>query len=543
MKDMNLWDKYCKFYEKDFQEQLEFNRKRLELYFSAWKKTDLAKKLCQVSLEQHKVVPVTTYKDYPMLSEFGRRITNQSQKAPRKQGESFRSYYDRVGLKIGSSLNSFMIEPYFICARTTGTTGEHKWIANSETFWKNFSQASMATAVIACSDSWGETSLNHGDKSLNLNATIPFISGWGAWASKDELSLVPPIEIADNLRDMKEKFSLILKIIQKGEKISVAGGIGSIFYMICKYFQEPEDFYKEYYNSMDIGLKKILLYLKILTSKLGQKEKKSITEIIPLKGVLIAGVEGRLYLDFFKNEFNLSPLHIYGSTEAGPLMRGDPDRKEDLIPELRTSYLEFQTEDGDVKELDEVKKGEVYELVVTPFGSLIYRYNMEDLLRVIDFRDDGMPIFTFESRKKTVIEIYCHYKITPNIIVQALSKAGLRASDKWAVAKPLKPKEHLHFLMEKAWPYSEVEAENVIFNSLLETYRTIPHSGYVLTDYITHYKIKDPSEVVKVEYLKPGAFTRYQIKKAKEGAPMGQYKPPQIITTDKMDIFDTLRSI
>jgi hypothetical protein len=294
---------------------------------------------------------------------------------------------------------------------------------------------------------------------------------------------------------------------------------------------------------MNFGLKKFLLYLKILSLKLSQKEKKKITEIMPLKGVLVAGVEGRLYLDFFKEEFNLSPLHIYGSTEAGPLMRGDPDRKEDLVPELRTSYLEFLTEDGDIRELNELKKGELYELIVTPFGSLIYRYNMEDVIRLIDFRDDGMPIFNFESRKKTIIELYSRYRITPNIIVQALSKAGLRASDKWAVAKPLKPKEHLHFLMEKEWSYSESEAEKIIFNCLLETYRTIPHYGDVLSDYIAHYKIKNPSDVVKVEYLKPGAFTRYSVKKAKEGASMGQYKPPQIITADKMDIFDILRNI
>ncbi len=543
MKNVNLWDKYCRFYEKDFTEQLEFNRNRLKSYFSAWKKTDLVKELCQTIPERHKDVPITTYSSYPMLSEFGRKITQTSETSPRKQGELFKTYYDHVSREIGSSLNHFMVEPYYMCAKTTGTTGQYKWIVYGETFWKNFQQASIATAVIACSESWGETSLNHGDKSLNLNAAVPLISGWGAWATKDILSLVPPIEIADNLRDMKEKFSLILKLIQKGEKILVAGGIGSIFFMICKYFQKPEDFYREYYKSMNMDLKKLLLYLKILSIKLGQKKKIRITEVMPLKGVLVAGVEGRLYLDFFREEFNLSPLHIYGSTEAGPLMRGDPDRKEDLVPELKTSYLEFLTEDGEIRELDEVKKGEVYELVVTPFGSLIYRYNMEDLLRVIDFRDDGMPIFTFESRKKTILELYSRYRITPNIIVQALSKAGLRASDKWAVAKPLKPKEHLHFLMEKEWPYSEVEAEKIIFNYLQETYRTIPHGGDVLTDYIAHYKIKNPSEVVKVEYLKPGAFTRYSMKKAKEGAPMGQYKPPQIITADKMDVFDTLRKI
>ncbi|RLG98712.1 hypothetical protein DRO29_00310, partial [Candidatus Bathyarchaeota archaeon] len=467
MNGIDLWEKYCKFYEKDFSEQMEYNRKRLERYFQKWRKTALAKILCPEKPNRYQDVPITTYSDYPMLSEFGQRISDMVRANPKKRGETFRDYYMRIGQKAGSWLSQYMVEPFYLCMKTTGTTGESKWVAHGRTFWENFASASIATAVVACSDGWGETKLKEGDKALNMNAPIPYVSGWGALASQAHLKLVPPIEVADNLKDMKEKFFLILKAIRRGEKIAVGGGIGSLFYMICKYFVEPEEFYAEYYRSMNLGIKKVLLYLKMLQCRLSRRERTSIVNFMPLKGVLIAGVEAQLYIDFFREEFNLEPLHIYGSTEAGPLMRGDPDRKTDLIPDLRTSYIEFKTEDGEVKNLDELKKGEVYDIVVTPFGSIFFRYDMEDSVRVVDFRDDGMPIFAFEGRRKAIIRLY-EYDVTPNVITRALSLAGLKSSDKWAVIKLLKPREHLHFLMEKVWPYSEREAERIIFNALIE---------------------------------------------------------------------------
>jgi len=540
MVGIDLWERYCKFYEKDFSEQMEFNRERMERYFHRWRKTDLAKMLCKGNIKSFREVPITRYEDYPMLSEFGRRVAEATKRNPKKPGELFKEYYNRFSRKIGSSLDRYMTEPFYLCMKTTGTTGESKWVAHGETFWKNFVSGAIAVAAISCSEGWGETKAKEGDKALNISAPVPHLSGWATWASQTHFKLIPPIEVTDNLRDMKETFFLILKAIRRGEKISLAGGIGAMFYMICKHFIEPEEFYTEYYRSMNFGLKKMLLYLKVLQCRLSRKERRKITDFMPLKGVMVGGTESRLYIEFFKKEFNLEPLHVYGSTEAGNLMRGDPDRKTDLVPDLRTSYMEFQTEDGEVKDLDELKKGEVYDIVVTPFGSIFFRYDMEDLLRVIDFRDDGMPIFAFEGRKHSVLRLY-GYSITPNVIVQALFKAGLRASDKWAVAKLLKPRERLHFLMEKVWPYSEREAEKIIFNSLMEVEKELPYRGHTLRDYVTDFRIKDPSEVLKVEYLRPGAFLRYSMIKAKEGVPIGQYKPPKIIPPEKMEVYETLR--
>ena len=541
MKENDLWDRYCSFYEKPFPEQIEYNMKRMERYFHRWLSTDFAKMISQGTSEQHQDVLITTYEDYPMLAEFGSKITDLQNRNPKQKGELCKDYYERISRGIGTSLNRYMTEPYYLTMKTTGTTGESKWVVHGETFWKNLLSGAIRSAVVACSDSWGETKVKDGDKALNVTASIPHLSGWALLASQTHFKLIPPIKVTDNLRNMKDTVLLILQSIEKGEKIALGGGLGSLFYMICQYFVEPEKFYQEYYDTMKFGLNKSLLFLKLLQLRVSKKERKKIVDYMPLKGVLIGGLDSRLYIDFFKEEFNLEPLNNYGATEAGSLMRGMPDRKSDLVPDLMTGYFEFRTEEGHIIGLDEVKRDEVYDLIVTPFGSIFFRYDMKDLFKVIDFRDDGMPIFAFEGREINIINIY-GYKLTPNAASQALSMAGLTSSDKWAVTKILKPKEHIHFLMEKTWSYSEREAEKRIFGSIMKVYGMMANRGLTLRDYVVKFGIEDPSEMIKVEYLKPGAFNRYSMIKAKTGSPLGQYKPPKIIPSDRMDIYETLKN-
>lgn len=544
MNDSNLWEQYCTFYEKKFSDQLEYNKKRMEQLFRKWKSTALCRLLCQEVPRRIKDVPVTTYSDYPILSDFGQRMAEAQEKIPRLSGELSSDYYRRIGQEIGPSLNVYMTEPYHLCMMTTGTTGSSKWVAHGKTYWKNFMADNVTSAIIACSDAWGETNLRRGDKSLNITAPVPYMSGWGAIAWYESgFGLVPPIEVADKL-EARERYFVMLKILEKGEDVAIGAGVGSTFYMIVKYLLDPEEFYKEYLDSMSFGLKRMLLSLKILQCRLKGKYSGKARDLLPLKGIMVGGAEAQLYVDFFRKEFDLEPMHGYGSTEAGTVMRGDPERKMDLFPNLRSAYLEFKDKDGEIKDLDELRKGEVYELVVTPFGSIIFRYNMEDLFRIVDFRDDGMPVFAFEGRSKARIRFVVSpgYIISPNAIVKALHKAGLRSSDKWAVAKLSEPREHLHFLMEKSWPHSEKQAEKIIFDSIMEVDKAIPQRGATLTDYVADFRVKKPSDIIKVEYLEPGAFLRYTMTKAKEGSPIGQYKAPKIIPPENMEIYETLRS-
>lgn len=74
MLNKNPWKKYCRFYDKSFQEQMEYSNKRPEKYFSKWKTTCIPKKLEKTNAKRLKDVPIITYSDYPMLHSFATKI-------------------------------------------------------------------------------------------------------------------------------------------------------------------------------------------------------------------------------------------------------------------------------------------------------------------------------------------------------------------------------------------------------------------------------------------------------------------------------------
>jgi len=275
---------------------------------------------------------------------------------------------------------------------------------------------------------------------------------------------------------------------------------------------------------------------KWLQSELFNKSYNKVRDLMPLKGIVVYGGGITLYRDFFRDEFGIEPLNIYGTTEFGLPMVGAPDRKTDLMPNIRDSYYEFIEPDGEIKKIDELKRGGTYELAGTPFGSIIFRYRIGDVLTVVDFRDDGLPLFAFVGRVENALNFYTYYNVTEGVISKVLVEIGLKSFEKWALTNKTQPMEHLHIIMEKPWEYSEEETSKLIFESMQ---KTTPD----FQNFVKDFKIRKPSQVIKVEYLKRGAFLRYTIKKSREGVPFGQIKPPKIIPPDKREIFELLRQI
>ncbi|MDW8034375.1 MAG: hypothetical protein RMI79_05555, partial [Nitrososphaerota archaeon] len=91
-------------------------------------------------------------------------------------------------------------------------------------------------------------------------------------------------------------------------------------------------------------------------------------------------------------------------------------------------------------------------------------------------------------------------------------------------------------LMEKEHDYDEKNAAEMIFRALLD-------ESEEFRNFVRDFKIKDPTEVIKVEYLRNGAFNRYTSLRLKMGLPYGQVKPLKVIPTQKMEIFETLRGM
>jgi len=536
MNSAELWKKYCSFFEKSYADQLEYNTQTMKEHFNLWKQTKTAKQLCASDPKKIEDAPVTTYSDYPILHEFGRRLDETILKSPREQDELLSNYFKRICRSTSPMLEEYLPGDFSICALTSGSQGINKWVAHCEEFWRNYSLDTMAMLIMACSTDYGDTAARIGDKGLNVSAPVPYMSGWGLKACEGYFGAVPPPEVADNISDLRRKFYLALELIEKGEKITLGGGVGSLFYTMYRYFMEPESFYGDYCRSLPFGLAKTYMFFKWIGCKLAGRKYTNIKEVLPLKGVVISGVDTKLYLDFFKQQFGIEPLNCYGVTELGISMMGLPDRKRDLLPNLRCGYYEFLSETGEMKKVDELKKEAVYELIGTPFGTIFIRYSSGDLLRVVDFRDDNMPVFSFEGRKTTIIEIQSYFRLTEDLMAKALATAGLRSSDKWVAAKIMDPKEHLYVLMEKEWPYTERQAAEIIFDSLKSVCNDFRR-------YVEDFKVRRPSEIIKVGYLKKGAFLRYAMRQAKRGAPIGQIKPPKLVPANRLETFDLLKTL
>lgn len=530
-----IWDEYCRFYERDFQEQLEYNRKRKEEHFKKWKETKTAKYICDGNINDFEKVPITTYDDYPILKKFSRFMERKTEKLDKSEDELWWDYYSRFEEEAQELFDGWLPYDYSIPVKTTGTLGKSKWVGHGEKFYKNFQKEMYAIVGLACTDKWGDTKLEYDDVLLNALAPIPYLGGYCTHVLDDDFELLPPLSVSDNISDMRQKILYMLKQVKKGKEFDVAGALASTLHLMINYIVYPEKFYRYYYESSNLGLKKVGLYLLYLKSKLFQNNKEEAKETLSVKGLSNAGLGTKTYGEKINQEFGVYPLSNYASTELGPNLLSMPNDRKKMMPMMRIGYYEFLDEDGNLNKIDELKKGESYELVGTPFGSIFVRYNIEDLIKVVDFRDDGMPLFEVEGRKASIISINNYFRLTESLVYKILNKAGFKNSDRCAVTKRLE-EEKLIFLMEEEWNYSEEEAEERLFKAMSEL---IPD----FRSYIRDFGIKDADDVIEVEYLNKGAFMRYTLQKIDEGVPMGQYKPKKIIPEESDDDIEFLRKV
>ncbi len=531
-----LWKEYCGFFDKKFSEQVEYNEKKKEEHFEKWKSTKTAKQLCPEGVTKFEDIPITTYKDYPILHEFGKKMEELERTVPRKKGECLWDYYDRIGKQAAPMLDGWMVEKYGFCAKTSGTGGESRWFAHGEEFLRNTTKYSIVMVIMACSDNWGDTKIRKGDKILSMMAPAPYGVAPGVRAWDNFLGCLPPTKTMENITSMRKKIDIVLKTIESGEKIGYIAVLPSILQQISQYFTDPAGLFKDKYQSMNLGMGKFILYLKYLQSKSKPPKYKRISEIMPVKGICLSSADFRLYWDWIENEFGVEPSNFYCSSETEVGMGCCLNRKRDFMPLLESHYFELMTKNGEIRKIDELEKGNVYTLIVSSFGSMLVRYNMGDMFRVVDFEQNGLPIFSFESRVTSLINVYGYLYLSEALVKESLIKAGLGATNTWAIAKLIDPTEHLLLLMEKTWDYSEEEASRSVFNALKkisEDFRNL----------IRDFEIAQPSQFIEVEYLPKGAFMRYLMKKAKEGVPYGQMKPPKLINPEQSEIIDILRKV
>lgn len=445
----------------------------------------------------------------------------------------------RIGRMAAEPIRDYLPGEFECFVKTSGTTGQGKWIVHTRTLRDIAANTAMTVLVMACSERAGDTTLSLGDTVLNIVAPPPFVSGWSLHYLQEihKFKIYPPPHITDRIFDIRRRMWMIMKEVDKmKEKIALLAAATSMLYLLVRYMTDRYSFYKDSFESSSIGLTKLYMLSKLIQTKLFW-EPKDMKKILPVKGIICTGYDSKIYDKLFRRNFGVTPLNMYGSSEFGLPMYGTAENKYQLALDLRVGYFEFiDTESGNILDVDELKKGRSYGLIGTPFGSSLVRYRIGDLLKVEDLRDDGMPFFSFEGREGNYLDVYSYFRITENLAVKVMTKADLISSDKWCFAKLLDPKEHICVLMEKELEVNEEIASERIFKNLLE-------ESEDFRNFVKDFRIKNPTDIIKVEYLKKGAFARYSDLRMKRGTPYGQIKPPKIIPTEKMEIFETLRGV
>lgn len=532
----NLWQKYCSFLDKDFKSQVQWNENYMFEYFKDWKNTKMANYLCPGGVKAIEGIPVTTYSDYPILHEFGEKIQALTKRIPRKKGENYCDYYDKLSRQIINMLDGWMADQYSFSMTTSGTSGESKWIVHGETFWQNLVRSIMSTIIICSSEERGKTSFTKKDILFGIGSSAPYFGGYFLKAVLSQgINLIPPVEVMDEVPDFKKKIGIALKAVKKAGKIDIIGGAGSIIKLFTLYFINRVELFRESFKSTKAGILKIILWFLWKYEQAFGKKLNKLKDLINPKGVFLGSFDTELYLEYVIEQLELEPVDLYGATEIGFPLYGRPERKSDFFPDLRVGYFEFLDKNENIRKIDKLEKGEIYELVFTPYRSIIVRYKIGDLLKVIDFQKDGLPILNFESRAIQILDIYNYYRITLSLAFKAFKRAGFPPSNNWAFTKEMEPREHLVLLMEKELDLTEKQVSEKLYHALIAEDQSFKN-------YIADFKITDPEEVIKVEYLKRGAFKRYANYKTKEGVPLGRIKPFRIISPLNREVITLLRS-
>lgn len=70
MDSKELWEKYCGFYRKSFDEQIKYNEELLKRHLSLWMYTYTGKDLCRGKIVKGiDDLPLTEYGDYTILGK------------------------------------------------------------------------------------------------------------------------------------------------------------------------------------------------------------------------------------------------------------------------------------------------------------------------------------------------------------------------------------------------------------------------------------------------------------------------------------------
>ena len=154
--------------------------------------------------------------------------------------------------------------------------------------------------------------------------------------------------------------------------------------------------------------------------------------------------------------------------------------------------------------IEDIKRGDVYELIYTSFESELTRYRIGDFFTCIAKGDDiigtDYPVFKFRARQKT-IALQNFTRINEDELWTVFRKAGMPLADFVASIEIERGMEFLTVYMEHKGDMNVKRVENKVHKELYEM-----NADY--RDLVDFFKYKP----VKIKPIPQGVFAKYRTK-------------------------------
>ena len=521
-KKEELWQMCCGFIDLSLEQFMTIQKRLLLEQIELLKSCELGRKVMRGAMpttveEFREQVPFTTYADY--LPEL---VEKREDVLPAKCG---------------------------MWVRTSGYTGKYdvKWVPLSEDFLCEYQKAATSIALFGLCNRRGDTSkVKEHLKMLYTVGPPEYGSGVGVALTQQALNydLLPSNADGDSFQEkIRAGFEEALY-----QGLDGFGGLSSVLVAVGEQLKQ---------QSGNISILSLLsrpnalfrVTKGLLRSKLARRPMLP-KDLWSVKLIGGGGADCAVFGKRVKELWGRRPMEAYGGTEGGLCATQTWDCEGmtffpslnffEFIPERE--WFKWQLDHSYQPKtvlLDEVKAGEVYEIVVTNFhGGVMTRYRPGDLIKISSLRNEKLnidiPQMVFHSRADDLIDIFGFGHITEKIIWEAIEGAGIPYTDWTARKEVIEDKPILHIYLElKDDP---IASEQAVAAAVYEEFQRLDGMynfnlyKFAYGDAVTMLDLKP----IKVTFLPQGAFLSYISERQAEGAVLGHLKPPHVNPSERV---------
>ncbi len=482
-----IWDAYLGFLDLNIKEFMAIQKRLLLEQIELLNDSTLGKEIFKnqqiTTIEEFREkVPLTTYDDYADI------LLN-------KRNEALPSeplHWVQTTWKGGN--NPIKLAPY------------------SKVMVEENTKMFLSSLLLSTSKSRGHFTLRNHDKFLYGMAPRPYLTGYAPYILKNEVDFdyLPDTERAEEL-SFKERNV-------EGFKLAIKHG-ADLFYGVSSVLVKiGESFANDSGKSGMIwpaNFKQAIKLIKAYYKKKIKKEQLLPKDLFEFKGIVCGGTDSATYKERIEHLFGITPLEIFGGTESAGVATETWSRNGlTFFPDV--NFLEFISEKEMKKEentpgyepktvlLDEIKPGEIYELVITKLrGGAFVRYRIGDIMKCVALKNEeddvNLPQVIYLDRVHNIIDLAGFTRLTKQVIGDAIKLSRLDIPHYIANKEYINKKPIIHLYLEVNGAVSDTLIKEKI-NQELKRLDSDYHDVHEMLGY-------DP---LKITRLKPSAFANFK---------------------------------